>query len=203
MTNSPLKTHIIYAREDFDALVQLKKSLKLLENYGQIKIWYDGEIIIGQEPEKAIKLHLESADIILLLLSKDFLFEDVVEKELHEALARHEKGKSMVIPIILRPCLWELHPEIRKFKVLPENKKPIFSKHWFDSDEAFYEVSMGIYKTVRAARIKKIEEVIEPWTKAINALSMASKITQSDTNGVILKMESELKKLKQEVENEF
>ncbi|MCC6462536.1 MAG: TIR domain-containing protein, partial [Saprospiraceae bacterium] len=147
----PLKTFIIYAREDRDALLELKKQLIPLERREQIAVWYDGEIVAGQEWGIAIQSNLQAADIILLLLSSDFFASDYIEKEeLKEALARHENGQSVVVPVVIRHCIWQEHPEIQKLQVLPEGAAPVFSKkHWDSPDEALANVAQGI------ARISK------------------------------------------------
>ena len=118
MKSAPLKTFIIYAREDRDALLELKKQLIPLERRGQLSLWHDGEIVPGEDWEKAIKQQLEQADLILLLLSSDFFASDYIEKkELKEALLRHTRGESIVAPVIVRHCLWQQHPEIEKLHI--------------------------------------------------------------------------------------
>lgn len=158
-TASSLKTFVIYAREDRDALLELKKQLIPLERRGQISIWHDGEIVPGEEWEKAIKLRLETADLILLLLSSDFFASDYIEKkELKEALLRHARGESTVAPVIVRHCLWQEHPEIEKLQVLPDNAHPIYAKKQWDSpDEAFANVAAGIARLLRARVAEKTE----------------------------------------------
>ena len=156
---NPLNTFIIYAREDKDALLELKKQLIPLERSRQIALWYDGEIVPGEEWEKAIKTRLETADIILLLLSSDFFASDYIEKEeLRAALARHERAEAVVAPVIVRHCLWQEHPEIEKLQVLPDNAFPVYSKkNWDSPDEAFANVAAGIVRIAKS----KVEAAVE------------------------------------------
>jgi formylglycine-generating enzyme required for sulfatase activity len=156
---NPLNTFIIYAREDKDALLELKKQLIPLERSRQISVWYDGEIVPGEEWEKRIKTQLETADIILLLLSSDFFASDYIEKEeLRAALARHERAEAVVAPVIVRHCLWQAHPEIEKLQVLPDNAFPVYSKkNWDSPDEAFANVADGIARMVKS----KLEAAVE------------------------------------------
>ncbi|HRD82415.1 MAG TPA: SUMF1/EgtB/PvdO family nonheme iron enzyme [Saprospiraceae bacterium] len=157
---NPLNTFIIYAREDKDALLELKKQLIPLERSRQIALWYDGEIVPGEEWEKAIKTRLETADIILLLLSSDFFASDYIEKEeLRAALARHERAEAVVAPVIVRHCLWQAHPEIEKLQVLPDNAFPVYSKkNWDSPDEAFANVAAGIARMVKSKAEAAIEK---------------------------------------------
>ena len=166
MHQSPhlLKIFIIYSREDVNALLEFKKSLAPLERRGEIEVWYDGEIIAGQEWEKAIKKNLSIADIIVLFLSNDFFSSEYIEKEeLRQALDRHDRGEAVVTPVVIRHCIWQEHPQIERLQVLPNNAHPVFSKkHWDDPDEAFVNVANGIAKIARA--ILKNRQLNDPET---------------------------------------
>ena len=51
--------------------------------------------------------HIETSQIILLLVSAEFLNSDYCyDVELKRAIARHDAGDARVVPIILRPCDW-------------------------------------------------------------------------------------------------
>jgi len=135
-----IKVFIAYSRQDFDLLTELRSHIKILERAHKIKAWHDGEIEAGHEWEIEIKKALHSADIILLLISKDFLASDYCyEKEMSEALELHKSGKKIVLPVILKTCAWESAP-FAKFQVLPKSGAPIVSPKWHTRDEAFKEV---------------------------------------------------------------
>lgn len=180
---NPLNTFIIYAREDKDALLELKKQLIPLERSRQIALWYDGEIVPGEEWEKAIKTRLETADIILLLLSSDFFASDYIEKEeLRAALARHERAEAVVAPVIVRHCLWQAHPEIEKLQVLPDNAFPVYStRNWDSPDEAFANVAAGI-----ARMVKNKAEVAGEKQRQIEAEAEAEKAVRKFTTDMVL-----------------
>ena len=97
-----------YAHED-DKLKQgfvdaIKPALKL-KNW---RLWQDGEILPGANWDDKIKKNLADAEVIILLVSSDFLnSEQVIDIELKESLERHKKGTALVIPVILDGCLWE------------------------------------------------------------------------------------------------
>src|SRR5258708_7260058 len=93
-----------YAREDQELLLKFRKQLKPLERQGIVTIWSDIDIDGGMEWEKEIKKHLNSAQIILLFISPDFIQSDYCySTEMSRAMERHEYGEAHVIPIILRP----------------------------------------------------------------------------------------------------
>ncbi|NJL76719.1 MAG: TIR domain-containing protein, partial [Saprospiraceae bacterium] len=109
--SQPINIFIAYAREDVSYLNELRKHLRILEHNKTIKIWYDGEILAGQKWNEEIENQLQRADLFLLLLSADFIYSDYAYgKEMKEALARHERGEAILIPIIARACAWDMTP---------------------------------------------------------------------------------------------
>ena len=90
------------------------------------------------------------ADIILLLVSADFIASDYCyETEMQKALARHAKGVAKVVPVILRACDWSGAP-FAKLEALPKNAKPVTS--WQNQDEAWNDVAQGIRRVAEAVR---------------------------------------------------
>lgn len=141
---------IIYAREDIDALKELKSQLIPVANHENLTIWYDGEILPGQHWDDEIKTQLGNANIILLLISKYFFASNYIQtNELNQALARHKAGEVLIVPIIVRACAWQDAFEVSKFQVLPFGGQPIFSKHWHDVDEAMTNVVAGVKRVVQ------------------------------------------------------
>src|SRR3989304_1179212 len=95
----PLSVFISYAHRDKELRDQLERSLKIFERLGMIRLWYDGAIGPGEEWEAAIRQNLEEADIILLLISPDFISSDFCWKlEMHRAMERYETGDAVVVP---------------------------------------------------------------------------------------------------------
>ena len=137
-----------YAHEDKALLNKLKTHLKLLQREHLIDFWDDRDINAGSEWEKEISEHLNTAQIILLLVSPDFLASDYCYgTEMKRAMERHERGEAYVIPIILRPVFWRTSP-FGKLQALPMNAKPVVSSAWNNWDEAFLNVAVGIRKVV-------------------------------------------------------
>src|SRR6266567_2024682 len=98
----PVTIFCCYAHEDEALLNQLKRHLIPLQRQGLIDIWYDRDISAGTEWEQEIKEHLNSAQIILLLVSPDFMASDYCYGvEMRRALERHEQKEVRVIPVIL------------------------------------------------------------------------------------------------------
>ena len=140
-----------YSHKDEILRDELEKHLSILKRQKVISAWYDRDITAGTEWEGQIDEHLESAQVILLLISADFLASDYCyDIELKRAMERHELGEARVIPIILRDVDWK-GATFGKLQALPKNAKPITS--WDNEDEAFTNVAKGIRKAV--AQLKK------------------------------------------------
>jgi hypothetical protein len=97
-----------------------------------------------------ISEHLETADVVLLLISSDFIASDYCyDVEMTRALARHEAGEARVIPVILRPADWQTE-RLARLQALPTDAKPV--NEWRDRDAAFLDVTRGIRRVVEELR---------------------------------------------------
>src|SRR5436305_15151742 len=104
-------------------------------------------IFSGTEWKDEIDNHLNTASIILLLVSPDFVASDYCYGvEVKRAMERHEAGEARVIPVILRPTDWRETP-FSKLQVLPTNAKPIIK--WINRSDAFIEVVKGIRRIIK------------------------------------------------------
>jgi hypothetical protein len=120
----PITIFFCYAREDEELLKKLKVHLRPLQRQGLIDVWYDRDISAGSEWEQEILQHLNAAQIVLLLISPDFMDSDYCYGiEMQRALERHERGEAVVIPVILRPAYWHGKP-LGKLQALPTDGKP-------------------------------------------------------------------------------
>ena len=135
-----------YSHKDKDLQQRLKVFLSPLRRSAKISVWSDEEIKAGDEWDAKIKDRLRSADIILLLVSADFLASDYIyEVELETAMQRHDEGSAIVVPIILKPCQWK-DMQFGKLQALPAGAKPITD--WPDRDAAFNNVAEGIRRLI-------------------------------------------------------
>src|SRR5260370_29700599 len=150
-----LEIFCCYARKDQMLLNELKAHLMPLQYQGLITIWTDTDINAGIEWEKEIEKHLDTAHIILLLVSPDFMnSEYCYSKEMRQAMERHERREARVIPIILRPTFWKGTP-FDKLQALPTNAKPVTErKSWDTPDDALYDVAESINTIVKTLRIQ-------------------------------------------------
>ena len=160
-----IKLFYCYAHEDRPIRDELEKHLSWLKRRYQLTNWHDREIMPGEEWEQAIDMHLNTAKLILLLISPDFMNSDYCYgKEMRRALERHRAGTCRVIPILLRPTYWEDAP-FSSLQLLPTDARPI--TRWPDRDEAFQDVVTEISRTIKDLLISL--KTKEEWVREGNA----------------------------------
>lgn len=125
---------------------ELKAHLAALIRNGRIEVWDYENISAGDEREEEILKHLDTDQVILLLISASFMASDYAYTvEMREAIKRHERTEASVIPVILRPVHWQ-EPPLDKLQALPDHAKPI--SRWADQDEGFLSVTNGVKKVI-------------------------------------------------------
>jgi internalin A len=146
----PLRVFISYSHKDETLRADLETHLKLLQRQGLISVWTDRKIGAGEEWKGKIDDNLESARIILLLVSADFIASDYCyDVEMKRALARQSANEARVIPIILRAVHWQPAP-FGKLQALPKDGKPVML--WTDRDSAWLDVETGILTVAEQLR---------------------------------------------------
>lgn len=145
---APIDVFISYSHQDDALRAELDIQLSSLKRQGKIAAWHDRAIEAGTEWEAQVKAKLESAPVILLLISPPFMASNYCyDIEMERAIERHNEGTARVIPIILRPCDWQGSP-FSKLQVLPKEAKPVTL--WSDRDSAFLDVVQGIRRAVES-----------------------------------------------------
>ena len=137
-----LKVFVSYSHVDEKLKDALVRHLKPLERMSLISGWHDRKLLAGDDWDAEISRNLEAADIVLLLVSIDFVNSKYCyDIELDRALERHAAGACRVVPVILRGCLWQ-HARFSKLQALPRDGKPATT--WTDLDEALSTVAEGV-----------------------------------------------------------
>lgn len=135
-----------YSHRDEILRDELEIHLSALKRQGVIDTWHDRRIGAGHEFENSISEHLNSADIILLLISPYFLSSDYCyEVEMKQALNRHECNQATIIPVILHPCDWHDTP-FGKLLATPKDGKPI--SKFPNLHDGFLEVTKAVKEAV-------------------------------------------------------
>jgi TIR domain len=150
----PLAVFISYAHADAGFRDDLEAHPAFLKRSGGLKTWHDRAIDPGKEWGSEVEENLNSADIILLLISADFANSQYCwDVETRLALERYERGEALVIPIIIRPVDpgWKKTP-LGKLQSLPEDARPVTM--WPSRDEAYANIAAGL------------RNLVENWSRA-------------------------------------
>jgi len=137
-----------YSHADETLRNELEKHLSPLKRQGLIEAWHDRRIVTGQEFNNEISQHFEEADIVLLLVSSDFINSDYCyDVEMRRAVERHDLGLTVVIPVILRPCHWHDLPFGKLLAATPDGK-PV--TQYPSLDDGFFYVVSAIKGSLKA-----------------------------------------------------
>ena len=180
--DSMLDIHVFfsYSHKDEEYRDELASHLKLFERKGEIKSWHDRSITPGSKWKDEIDERIYKADIILALVSSDFLASDYCyEIELKTALDQHNRRRSVLIPIIVRSVSWSASP-LGELQALPTGAKPVTM--WDDRDAAWTNVTDGILKSIKTIRDQK-EKFLERIPSSLRefARDCACMITNDDS----------------------
>jgi hypothetical protein len=170
-----------YSHVDEAMRDQLEVQLSMLKRQGIVEVWHDRRIGAGQEIDGSISRNLEDADVVLLLVSPNFLASDYCyDKEMTRAMERHESGDAIVIPVILRACDWH-HAPFGKLNATPPDGKPISQAA--DQDQAF----LGVAKAIREA-VKRLPSEARQTTVAaptIRYVDAGAEAEQAGVKGIV------------------
>ena len=160
-------TSLVFSYSHADAALrnELEKHLSPLKRMGRISTWHDRRIVPGEEFEGEIDHYFSTADIILLLISSDFIASDYCYQiEMSNALQRHERGEAVVIPVILRPCAWRQLP-FGKLLAATVDGKPI--TQFSSADDGFIQVVDAVSRA-----LDKLGAKVSPITQANSSRSV-------------------------------
>lgn len=156
---NPIRIFFSYAHEDEEFREELEKHLSFLKRSEKIIGWHDRRISGGANWEQEINENIDQAQVILMLLSPDFINSDYCfETESIRALERHHKKEALVIPIIIRPCLWKQTP-FKSIQALPTDGKPIST--FENPDEAWLHVAEGLLKVIDGLLVKNKDQELK------------------------------------------
>jgi hypothetical protein len=162
-TDDSVEVFCSYSHRDEPLRKEFESSVAMLRRQKLVQIWHDRQIAAGEDWAGDIDEHLNSADIITLFVSADFLASDYCyEKELSRALEREERKEALVLPIIVRPCDWNDAP-FAYLQAVPSGAKAVTS--WENRDEAWTDVAKSLKLTVRkvlTAKLARLKEKVAP-----------------------------------------
>lgn len=143
-----------YSHDDESHRDQLEKHLSALQHEGLIESWHDRRLLAGSYLDDGIDKQLETADVVLLLVSASFLASNYCYGiEMRRALERHAQDSCKVIPVIVRACEWTKTP-LGKLLAVPKDGKPVTL--WSNYDEAMTDVARQIRRVLESAPLASV-----------------------------------------------
>ncbi len=153
---------VSYSHRDDELRQELDTHLSGLRRQGVISVWHDRWILAGKEWAREIHHNLNDADLILLLISPDFIASDYCyDIEMKRALKRYDAGEARVIPVIVRDCNWSKAP-FAKLQALPKDGLAVTK--WSDKDSAWRNVAEGIEGVAEGLRGRSRTPWFSCWT---------------------------------------
>ncbi|GJJ03446.1 hypothetical protein RugamoR64_39840 [Duganella rhizosphaerae] len=144
------KVFFSYCHVDEAPRDRLEVHLSLLKQQGLITTWHDRRIAAGDNVDATIDANLNSADIILLLVSADFIASRYCYSiEMKRALERDAEGSARVIPVILDECDWHSAP-FGKLLAVPKDGKAVTT--WPNQAQAWTDATRQIRAVIEAMR---------------------------------------------------
>jgi hypothetical protein len=140
--SAPIDVYLSAAPKDVALRDRLDQQLAFLERANLVRVEHEGDVRPGSDRKKVARAALDRARIVLLLLSAEYLASADHEEEMQLALARADAGKAIVVPVVLRPCLWQLAFGARELQPLPDGGKPVTT--WANQDEALQSIVLGV-----------------------------------------------------------
>jgi len=179
---NPIEIFFSYSHKDQALREELESHLRPLQDRGLINSWYDHAIPAGEDWESHIDERLASAQIVLLLISADFMSSRHCQIETARALERRKAGLAKVVPVMLRHVDWHDSP-LAKLQALPKDGRPV--TNWPDRDHAFKEIAIGVKKLAEAlqkkqqgaaeisgARVHKVEQYVKGHRRFLTEIAL-------------------------------
>jgi hypothetical protein len=106
------------AEKDVALAEELLQHLDPLKRFAGVDVWSEARIRPGGNWREEIRRTIDQADVALVLLSSDFLATDgLMDVEVPRLIERHRAGALRVILVLLRACVWEVHPWLKELNL--------------------------------------------------------------------------------------
>jgi hypothetical protein len=140
---------ISYSHKDRKYKDELMAHLSVLQRKGAVTFWSDEKMVVGMHMEDTIRGRLNNSQIVLLLISANYLASDfILNVEMKYVSQLADKKDKLVIPIILSPAAWEKINFLSKRKVLPDGGRPLATYTKAGRDKVFAEIVKEIEKSI-------------------------------------------------------
>ena len=164
-----------YCHKDEAFKIRMEAALALLRDNNLLTDWSDRNIAAGSELEPSILKELDDADIVVYLVSLDFLNSGACKDEWNRAHERASESGQRLIPVIVRDCPWQDFDSMGEYLAIPQDGKPVTL--WRNEDEAWNDV----YEQIKVAicKTRMTFDIKEQFRRSISRVEFAS-LNQDD-----------------------
>jgi formylglycine-generating enzyme required for sulfatase activity len=142
---------ISYSHQDEVWKDRILGHLNVLVKEDKLVVWEDRQIQPGQIWLSAIEQAMDSCRVAVLLISKDFLSSDFIQRqEVPTLLRRREAEGVRVIPVILKPCVWQEVDWLQGIQARPKDGKALSGMSEHDADAAMTDLVLEIHRLLSA-----------------------------------------------------
>lgn len=143
------KIFISYSHKDETYLSRLLTHLRPHERQNPIEVWVDTKIKSGGDWLKEIKQAISEARVAILLVSADFLASDfIATEELPPLLRRAEENGVTIIPVIIKPCMFDAIPELARFQAINTPQQPLNSLDEAHAEFMWVKVTQAVKEAI-------------------------------------------------------
>jgi uncharacterized RDD family membrane protein YckC len=161
-----ITVYFLAAPEEEDECQAIRKYLvpAIRNSKIPVEIFSDFEIPAGEDKAN-YKQKLFEADIVLALISSDYISDDETYERTQKVMERYNKNETILVPILVRNCLWK-HTPFVKLPLLPKNLQPLNNKQfWNSEDDALMAVVEDIYEAINDFSVEEVKQA-EPSVQA-------------------------------------
>lgn len=175
-----IKISLLYSQKDKSYSEGLRKHLKaLISKHRNAEIHLIEDLPFGDKRTQLRKV-LQKSDIVLLLLSSDFLNENLLDSETRILLETQKKGRPnerFILPIILRSFSWEIAYEDHEIQKITLFKEPISSLA--DKDPIYKRIVSTLDKYIEELNAGAIKMTLPTWAGYLSAISYNKGLTKN------------------------
>jgi hypothetical protein len=145
------KVFVSYSHKDGAWLNKVQTHLSVLENLGiSVNLWDDTQIKAGMVWRDEIEKALAAAKVAILLVSTDFLASEFIRTdELPPLLKAAKNDGATILPLILKPCLFDMHPSLAEFQAVNDPTRPLSKLRKNEQDEMLVALANRIAELVK------------------------------------------------------
>lgn len=158
------ESHLIYIhynRKDVKLVHRAIEHLRVMERVASVQLWTTDNVRAGEELQTRIKSAIERAKIIIVFISPSLLQELEITSSTSSATLEYllTSFKGLVLPILARPCAWEIDTHWNNRQILPRTGKALSLYKAPDRDSILKEISAEVLDTLQNVQSNSITSI--------------------------------------------